>query len=366
MCSMVTSLAPPAHGATRNGLRMRDGLASLPVVLAENGYAASAFVGAWPLKGAICGLAEHFDTYREVLSRRRWFGLFNREANASDLTDHALQWVGDQTAERDDQPFFLWVHYVEPHAPYRFHKEAGLRLGIKRRSADRSDRYDTEIAAVDSEIERLLEGIGEIRPASDLVVVLTADHGESLGEHGYWGHGRHLFEPSLRIPLSVTWGENIRPQTIAGPANLLDLAPTILDLLDLHVPDSFAGASWAPTLRFGAPDPISGPRCYQAHKGAVHSRRESTRARSVGLLEVGVVVGTHKEILRVRNGKLMRFDLITDPDEESAFGDSKEPTDYLLECYGEIRQELTEADALPTRVLDKESEERLRALGYFR
>ncbi len=99
------------------------------------------------------------------------------------------------------RPFFLWVHYIEPHAPYRFHNEYAERLGVNDDQLKKRDRYDTEIAAVDASIARLLAGVRKRVDESELLVVLTADHGESLGEHNYWGHGRYLYEPSLRIPL---------------------------------------------------------------------------------------------------------------------------------------------------------------------
>ena len=112
-----------------------------------------------------------------------------------------MDWVKEHRKDSPDQPYMLWVHYVEPHAPYRLWSEYRETLGISSSgNPSESDRYDTEIAAVDASIDRLLAGIRQAVEEEDLLVVLTADHGESLGEHNYWGHGRYLYEPSLRIP----------------------------------------------------------------------------------------------------------------------------------------------------------------------
>ena len=205
MCSMVTGLYPHQHAASRNGLRMQQGLNSLPKLLSGAGYKTAAFVGTWTLKDNLTRLGEHFETYGERLERRRWFGLLNSEATCEDVTDDALDWLGEGRKQGPQKPFFLWVHYIEPHAPYRFHEDYADRLGVNDDKLSRHDRYDTEIAAVDESIARLLAGVRQAVEERDLMVVFTADHGESLGEHDYWGHGRNLFDPALRIPLGIIW-----------------------------------------------------------------------------------------------------------------------------------------------------------------
>ena len=77
----------------------------------------------------------------------------------------------------------------------------------------------------------MLDSVHERIPREEVLVVFVADHGESLGEHGYWGHGRNLYEPTLRIPMSITWKGQLRPSSIEAPSLIIDLAPTILDYL---------------------------------------------------------------------------------------------------------------------------------------
>jgi arylsulfatase A-like enzyme len=365
MCSMLTGLEPHDHGATRNGLRIREDLESLPAILAGRGWKTAAFVSNWTLKDNLTRLGAHFDHYGEVFTRRRWFGLLNREATAQDVTDEALEWSLAQREDESNRPYFLWVHYVEPHAPYRFHREFSDQVGITDRDPVRSDRYDTEVAAVDSAIGRLLEGLHSLVQPDQMVIVFAADHGESLGEHDYWGHGRYLYEPSLRIPMGIVWKGTIEQRVIARQATILDIAPTILSLLGLEVPVEFDGFNWA-DVAAGADLPAERLLCYQAHKGAVHGEHDNDRKRSKGLLSVGIVEGDRKEILRIKKGAHLRFDLGTDPGEvESLVGDRSNPSHPLLECLGTVSEGLGALDRLTSKKLDAETVEQLRALGYI-
>jgi arylsulfatase A-like enzyme len=366
MCSMITGLQPQEHAATRNGLRMKPGLDSLPKILAQHGWRTAAFVGTWTLKDNLTLLGEHFETYGERLRRRRWFGILNSEATGEDITADALDWLSKYSEEDPARPFFLWVHYIEPHAPYRFHEKYAERLGINDDKLSRRDRYDTEIAAVDDAVGGLLSGIRELGRDDNLVVVFTADHGESLGEHDYWGHGRYLYEPSLRIPLGISWKGRIPARSTSTQATLLDLAPTLLELIGVDVPDKLPGWSWAATARGEGPL-AERTVCYQAHRGAVHGgSHDNERKRSKGLLWVGVIEGNRKELIQVNRQYLQSFDLGSDPGElvNLASTDSR-PSQQLLACFAEISTGLGALDRLATQKLDDETVEQLKALGYL-
>lgn len=366
MCSMVTGLYPHQHAATRNGLRMQTGLDSLPKILARNGYATAAFVGTWTLKDNLTRLGEHFGTYGERLKRRRWFGIVNSEATGEDLTDDALEWVEEHRREKQTEPFFLWVHYIEPHAPYRFHNAYAERLGVNDDKLTRLDRYDTEIAAVDEAIGRLLAGIRQAEDEENLIVVFTADHGESLGEHNYWGHGRYLYEPSLRIPLSIIWKETIPPGTVPTQVTLLDLSPTLLALAGLELPADLPGADWSAGLRGGA-HVAERVGCYQTHRGAVHGgTHDSESKRSKGLLWVGVVKGDHKEVMKVSRQLIQTYDLGADPGElDNLSSFDAGPSADLAACFARVTEGLGSFDQLAIEKLDEETVEQLRALGYL-
>ncbi len=362
MASAFTGVPPHVHGSSRNGLRMKEGLDSAGTVLAEAGWLTGAVVSNWTLRDSLSRMGEHFEHYQEVFTRKRWFGLVNSEASAVDVTDAALRWLDRIRATSPDRPVLLWVHYVEPHAPYRMHDEYADRLGVPRRDPSRSDRYDTEIAAVDEEVGRLLRAAADTLGPEPPAVVFLADHGESLGEHDYWGHGRNLHWPSLRIPLIVSWPERIAPGTVDVQATILDLAPTLLGLAGLEPPSDWSGTDWTPHLE-GRGTVGERSLCYQAHKGAVQIRHDSDRARSRGLLEVGRIEGTLKEVFDLRTSTAATYDLAADPAELA--GRKGPASESLLDCLGEITEGLGALDHLKADTLDEESVERLRALGYL-
>jgi len=362
--SMLTSLYPHEHGATRNGLRMRPKLPSVAKSLDDQGYVTAAFIGNWTLRDKISGLGEHFQTFEEVLTRKRWLGLVAGEATAEDVNEAALAWLDDHAGRR--RPFFAWVHYVEPHAPYEFQGDVAKRLGVDRRSDSKSDRYDTEVAFVDLYVGRLVERIEkDPRLAGNTLIVFTSDHGESLGEHGEWGHGRTLYDPALQVPLAFYWPGRIRPQRVAANATNLDIAPTVLGLLGTERPGSFRGFDWTPVLAGEAEPPRDRPTWYQAHKGAVLSLTDSRDARRDGLLELGLVRGRRKEVVQVNRREHRVFDLRRDPRERSNLnGQEYRPSDELQRWIEHVEEALSDrADAPPVK-LDPEDVEQLRALGY--
>jgi arylsulfatase A-like enzyme len=365
LCSMWSSLYPHEHGSTRNGLRMRPAIDSLPKRLRAAGWRTAAFVGSWTLRDKLSGLGEHFGEYEEVLTRNRWLGLITREANGSDLTASATAWLAGHARHEPGRPFLLWVHYVEPHAPYRTYPEHAERLGLGRRSSYTApDRYDMEIAAVDASIGRLVEGLAAAGLDRNTIVVFASDHGESLGEHQYWGHGRHLYESGLRIPMSITWRGRVRPQTIAAPALNLDLAPTLASLLGIGHPHGSRGFDWTAVLD-GADAPVGRQTTHQAHRGVVLSNHDSKAARRTGLLEVAVVRPQRKEIFRVEDNRLRVFDLVADPTEQQNLArGGAQPSEQLQDWLRDVFGGLHDLDDSPVEAIDTESLEALRSLGY--
>jgi len=368
LCSMLTSRFPHEHGSTRNGLRLRPGLESLPKLLAKRGYRTAAFIGNWTLRDKLSGLGEHFEEYHEVFSRKRWFGLFNSEATGKDLTDETLDWISDYEDDNGDRhPWFVWVHYVEPHAPYRLWEDLAGGLGIDTsRGVSKKDRYDTEIAFVDREIGRLLDRVEAGHSPSQTLVIFVADHGESLGQHRYWGHGRHLFENGLEVPMSITWPGRIQQSVIKTPALNIDLAPTVLGLLGLRAPDGFRGVDWSSVFEGGDPPAVDRVTHFEAHKGAVRTAHASSDARQAGLLEVGRIDGTHKEVFDLRNRHVRVYDLAEDPEELApSEGPERSMSDDLRTWLDAVEAGLEAASDLPVPKLDEESREHLEALGYI-
>ena len=186
--SLLTGLTPPAHGVHDNGLAAlpRD-LPTLATEFARHGYQTAAVVASSVLDHRF-GLARGFDLYEDRLLAERLGEYGYPERSASQVTDSALSWAANL---EDDKPYFLWVHYYDPHSPYT---PPGGSL-----QADTAERYAGEITYMDHEIGRLLQAL----PGSNQhrLVAAVADHGEMLGEHGEDRHGLLLYRASLRVPL---------------------------------------------------------------------------------------------------------------------------------------------------------------------
>ena len=364
MASVMTSLAPHEHGSTRNGIRVRPNLAAFTSFLERRGYETAAFVGNWTLKPELSGLDEYFETYEAILNRKRWFGLAKSEATADDINAGALAWLGSR---EEEGPFLLWVHYVEPHAPYQLQEEFLPQLGLE--SAGKfaaSKRYDSEVAFVDDRVGKFLDEVDDEIDLDEAMIVFVSDHGESLGEHGYWGHGRHLYEATLHVPMGVVWPGRVSPLVIEEPASIMDLAPTILGLVGLPVPNHFQGVDWSAVLRGDASADPGRVTWHQAHKASVQPKENVEKLRRRGLLEVGKVENGRKEIFKVATGRLRLFDLAEDPGESDNLApEGKRPSSELRSWQRQLEAALERADDLPPPSLTDDDMAALKALGYI-
>ena len=363
--SIFTSLYPHEHGATRNGLPLRPDLVSLPSRLGRGAFHTAAFVGNWTLRDRLSGLGRHFDDYHEVFSRKRWL-VMKSEATADDITSSALQWLAETRERTPHKPLMLWAHYVEPHAPYRLQEAYVPRLGYQKvGELNASQRYDTEVAFVDAAVGELVTGVEKLLGGDELLVVFLADHGESFGRFGYWGHGRHLYEDGLRVPMGIVWKGTLAPRVVDATASVLDVAPTVLGLLGYPALHDARGFDWTPVLR-GKAAPPQRVTYFQAHKGAVQSVEDLTRARRRGLLEIGILRDGRKETLRLRNGERLLVDVRRDPGDGKNLVDARSrPSPELLRWREMVEKGLVAADRLPVAAVDAETDAALQALGYI-
>ena len=258
--SLFTSRYPQEHGARINGFAVpKDSKwLSLPQILKRFGYQNGAFVSAWPLTSRLTHLDRWFDRYDEDLSRQ--YQVFNSSRYAEDVTPLAISWLNENRAG----PFFLWVHYFDPHSPYNLREDfaepassghpKSTREPLNREMASRIRKYDSEIGYADFYIGKLLARLDELGLKQSTLVALTSDHGESLGEHGYVGHGRQLSEGIVRIPLIMRYPAELPAgKVISRNVSLLDATPTILGLTigrqpDRDLPTSFAGRNLAKAM----------------------------------------------------------------------------------------------------------------------
>ncbi len=213
--SIMTGLVPRRHGVRDNGQTFGTGPTTLAETLRAAGWSTAAFVSGFPLQ-RLFGLDRGFDHYDDALpdGREGWV-----ERIAADTTSAALEWLAAAP-----QPWFVWVHYYDPHDPYEPPRafwgpgERGSYLG--------------EVRYTDYGIERLVDGL----PKGDgrtRLTVLTADHGEALGEHSEKRHGYFIYDSTVTVPLVLVQEGVISPGESQAATNLVDIAPTILELVGL-------------------------------------------------------------------------------------------------------------------------------------
>ncbi|HNR36009.1 MAG TPA: sulfatase [Candidatus Hydrogenedentes bacterium] len=221
---MFSGLYPRTTGTTKNGLRMPETKPLITEVFKKAGYQTFCVQSNWPLKGRLSGLDRGFDVYNDEFEQKRW-GFMLGERNAEQVTAAGLEILGQRDPAK---PFFLWIHYSDPHAPYEMHKKFNV-LGQSPGSLEPRERvrakYASEVAFTDYHIGRFLAAL----PGENTFVMFVADHGESLFEHNYLGHGRRIFQTNLHVPF-ILRGPGIAPGRSKSPVCVLDVAPTLLGM----------------------------------------------------------------------------------------------------------------------------------------
>lgn len=221
--SILSGRSMAAHGVFNNGtFRLAPEVPTLAEALRRAGFRTGAFVSA-PVLSRIYGLDRGFDTYDDQIPKTGPAAVRHFEERSAPATiDRALAFL----AAAPDQPAFVWLHLYEPHRPYSPPPEIAASVA--------GDRYQGEVVAVDRALAGLAQGLTTQRRWDRSLLVLTADHGEGLGEHGEATHGTYLYNSTLHVPLIFRGPSfGISPGRSSELASVSDLAPTILALLSL-------------------------------------------------------------------------------------------------------------------------------------
>ena len=346
-CSIMTGLYPPAHGVRDNG---NYALGPEAVTLAERlrgaGYHTGAFVSAGVLTRRY-GLDQGFDTYDDDLWSEDDPPLFMiRERPAPRTADRVLAWL-DAWKQGSRPPFFLWVHFFDPHQPYLLRSSDLAALA--------PTPYDAEIAEADRGVGRIVEWLRQEGVLDRTLVVLTADHGESLDEHGEPTHGVFIYDATIQVPLvwrlPAVFAANT---TYRGPVRHVDIMPTVLGVLGLAGGDATQGTNLLAALqgRTAPPDLVQYSEARLAEEG-------------FGMAPLFGVRHDGRKWIAAPRPEL--YDLRRDPRElanlYSADAAAARPLEEDLAAVSadSARRALT----APTRQIDRETEEMLRALGYL-
>ena len=224
------------HDFSANKLSPQQG--TMATVLKQAGYATGAVVASAVLDSRF-GLNQGFDFYYDHFdfSRLEEANLDEMERPGNVVADQALDWLGKNSQKK----FFLWMHLYDPHYPYRPPEPYSREYA--------SQPYDGEIAFADEQVGRLLRFLKDKGLYQNTVIVLSGDHGESLGEHGEKTHGFFIYNVTMHVPLIIHLPGKPATQTVADPVSLVDLMPTVLAATGLDIPSQVQGRSLLSALR---------------------------------------------------------------------------------------------------------------------
>lgn len=256
--SILSGLLPQEHGVRLFYQILPEQVAILPDLLPPE-WQTAAFVSNVVLTNEAMAMGSRFDHFDDRVEVEAVSGpLPVYERTAKPTTDAVLRWLaGECDPER---PLLLWVHYEDPHSPYTPPAEARRALRGEARvppppypeypgdaedvaasGREKIDAYDGEIVHLDAQIGRLLEGFASRRNVDRALVLLTADHGESMMDHEMWfTHGYQVYEEIARVPLLLR-GPGVQPGRRRMPTTSLDVAPTLLAFAGAVVPEALHG-----------------------------------------------------------------------------------------------------------------------------
>lgn len=271
--TILTGTYPQTHGVTEFGSSLSPKSPYLPDLLRSNGYRTAAFVGSIrldPRQGYAPGFHRGFDTYHANFhaTRAGESRYTSVEARAADVITAATQWLQGAAAK----PFFLWVQLNDPGDPYQPPAPYAARF--------RRSPYDGEIASTEAAIGKLIAFLDARKLTANTLLIVTADHGQSLGAHAEDTHGIFLYDDTIHVPLLVKLpGDQLAGKKISNRVQLVDVAPTVLDALGVAVPSTMQGDSLLRIARTGSTaDRPAYARTEYPHRAFGWSVLESWRA----------------------------------------------------------------------------------------
>ncbi len=344
--SMMTGLYPFQHKLLDNGGGVLDEKAvTLAELFRAAGYRTGAFVGAYVLHSRY-GLNQGFDAYSDDfkgIGARMEDGTEFAERRAKEVSDAALNWLN----QKDDRPTFLWVHYFDAHSPY---EAPGRAAG-----GDLREEYAAEISYADGELSRVIRSVDALSSLSNRQTwtIITADHGEGLGEHGEESHAFFLYNTTLHVPLIIK-GPGIAKASVSDvPVCLIDLYPSIAQWLKLAMPYEVAGNA-LPL----APQPAGNPRSFYFETIAPFHLYGWSPLEAV-------IVGKEKFVNAPKVVEL--YDMASDPGETRNLADAQK--DRVAELSATLKKVKDSAPGIRTltaghRETDEASLRKLHGLGY--
>jgi choline-sulfatase len=348
-CSIMTGLYPTYHGVRINGnTALNDEQTTVAEVLSAQGYRCGAFIGAFVLDGR-WGLKQGFQYYDDQFDLKKYkhldLGAVQRPGN--EVMDAALDWLEEQK----NSPFFAWIHLYDPHTPY----EPPAPYLSEYRPRGLVGLYDGEIAFMDEQIGRCAAWLEKNGLDKSTVLILVGDHGEGLGSHGEGTHGYFIYDYAVHVPLIIaTPFESLRGVRVSTQVRTVDIFPTLMEILRAPPPAETHGRSLLPVMF----------RPGKEEDGFAYAESMSPNLQ-FGWSSLHALRTTHYKYIQTPRAEL--YDISRDIDEQTNLWPQnpgivrgmKERLDRLMEETGR------DAPTPQAANLDKETMERLSALGYI-
>lgn len=388
VASIFTSMMPCEHGVKSSySMRLKNYNHTIAEVLRDEGYFTKA-ISANPHVSMATLFDQGFMSFEEIPAKYMVYG------STGMVVADALGWLDER---RNTDPFFLYVHFIDPHDPYIAPKPFTFRSGktdwgktwqtffsvflhpsgydffgiaqtrtvYPSQLESMKDRYDGEIKYIDQAIRRIIDKLKEQNLMGRTLVVITSDHGEEFMEHGSIKHGFALYQESIHVPLLFLFPDrSLAGKRVETFVPSLDIAPTILDFLKISQPDAFRGESLLPVINGGE---LSGQFIISELYVPFVETMRSVSIISNNYKLIKFYEATRKVDMSFY-GDMELFDLQKDPGEK--FNLIQERPRMAAELEGEIIDHLkvheTLSDGSGMGKLDKETIEKLRALGYIK
>ena len=328
--SMLTGLLPPQHGVrTNRGYRLASETPFLPGLLAAAGYRTGGAVSSFVLRRET-GFARGFEVFDDRMTMATGEPISGFQRRGGETLAAIVPWLERVAGE----PFFLFLHLYDPHAPYDPPEPFASRY---------EDDYDGEIAYADGVVGQLIAELQRLGVYDRAAVVVTSDHGDDLGDHGEHGHGIFLYRSTLQVPLFLKLPRGERAgESVSTPVQVADVAPTLLALAGEEVPPAVVGRS---LLGEVAP-------------GSIYSETYYSRL-SFGWSELRSLIDDRFQYIESAQPEL--YDLVADPAaERNLLAEERRAAGTMRQQLGQLEPRFE----LPGDV-DPESQKKLAALGYL-
>jgi arylsulfatase A-like enzyme/Flp pilus assembly protein TadD len=338
--SMLTGTNPVYHDVHHNlGYQVSPENLTLPEILREQGYTTAAFIGSFVLDSKF-GLDQGFDTYNDEFEDVHQAVTIN-ERKASETSRLAGDWLEKNRADK----FFLFLHFYDPHDDYDPPEPAASKFP--------DDLYSGEIAYTDDCIGQVIKTLKRLGLYESSLIIITSDHGEMLGEHNESTHGFFIYQSALRVPLIFKLPGNRKRKSVPGLTSIIDIVPTILQMLELEIPSHIQGKDLSGYFGKNAID--------DKDRHVYCETQEPAAYGANGLL--GVISPRYKYIQTTRPEL---YDLINDPCELNDLSLTEPKRARMMQAtLSRIMEESVNQTPTDTRMpLDDEAVRRLGALGY--